>query len=351
MTALSIEPPRLFSHLSDNVHPVASPSRRYSKADQEFISDEISRLLKEGIIEPSNSPWRAQVLVVKSKKKRLVIDYSTTINKFTYLDSYPLPNLEDTVNEIAGYAIYSLVDMKSAYHQVPLSPEEKHYTGFEANGALYQFRRLCFGLTNAVAVFQRVMNNIIKNNNLKGVFAYLDDVICCGVDQADHDRNLRAFLDVVAKYRITLNKEKSVFNQKCIKALGFEIRHNEVRPDPERLGPIQNLEPPQSSKEHQRLLGLFAYYSKWIPRFSERLRPLVKTSIPFDSNALKALADLKKSIMSDVKARIDEWGNFKIETDASDYAISAILSQDDRPVAFYSRTLSASEAKHSAVDG
>ena len=204
LAALTIKPPSLFPHLSSDVRPIAIPSRRYSGPDQAFIKDEISRLLKEGIIEPSNSPWRAQVVVVKARKKMLVIDYSSTINKFTYLDAYPLPNLEDTVNKIANYSIYSCLDMKSAYHQVPLLPEDKHYTAFQANGSLYQFRRLCFGLTNAVAVFQRVINTIILDNDLKGVFAYLDDVIVGGVDQADHDRNLEAFLAVVRRYKITL---------------------------------------------------------------------------------------------------------------------------------------------------
>ena len=113
--------------------------------------------MKEGIIEPSLSPWRAQVVVTKdgNHKKRLAIDDSQTINRFTLLDAFPLPRISDMVNKIAQYRVFSTIDLRSAYHQVPLKDEDKPYTTFEARGNLYQFTRLPFGVTNGVACFQR----------------------------------------------------------------------------------------------------------------------------------------------------------------------------------------------------
>ena len=131
---LKIDPPELFANLTADCHPVAAKSRRYSTEDREFTEQEVQRLLKEGIVEPSNSPWRAQVVVVKgeSRKKRLAIDYSETINKFTLLDSYPLPRIDETVNKIAQYRVYSTIDLHSAYHQVAIKDTDKQYTAFEA---------------------------------------------------------------------------------------------------------------------------------------------------------------------------------------------------------------------------
>ena len=100
--------------------------------------------MKEGIIEPSSSPWRAQVLVVTgdNHKKRMCIDYSETINKYTLLDGYPLPNMQNLVNKVAQYSHFSTLDLKSAYHQVEIPIEDRLYTAFEADGKLYQSKRI-----------------------------------------------------------------------------------------------------------------------------------------------------------------------------------------------------------------
>ena len=126
LTALNVDPPPLFEYLSTDCKPIAAPSRKYSQEDRTFIESEIKRMLSEGIIEPSSSPWRAQVVITKNErhKKRLVIDYSQTINRFTTLNAYPLPRIDETVNRIAQYRVFSTIDLKSAYHQVPLQDKD-----------------------------------------------------------------------------------------------------------------------------------------------------------------------------------------------------------------------------------
>ena len=213
MSELRVDPPELFGSLTADCHPIAARSRRYSSEDRHFIEAETQRLLEEGIIEESNSPWRAQVVVVKSetRKKRLAIDYSQTINKFTLLDAFPLPRINDTVNQIAKYRVFSTIDLRSAYHKVPLKAEEKHYTAFEAGGRLYQFTRVPFGVTNGVACFQRIMDTFIKEKNLTGTYAYLDDVTICGKTQEEHDKNLKKFLETAKRLNINYNKDKCYF--------------------------------------------------------------------------------------------------------------------------------------------
>ncbi|XP_069778983.1 uncharacterized protein [Narcine bancroftii] len=138
LTALNIEPPPLFTHLIPNCTPVATKSKRYRPRLRDFIRAEARRLLQEGIIEKSSSPWSVQVVVVKSgKKQRMVVYYSQTINKFTQLDAYPLSCIANMVNSIAQYKVFSTIDLKAAYHQLPIRESDHIYTAFEADGRLY----------------------------------------------------------------------------------------------------------------------------------------------------------------------------------------------------------------------
>jgi len=192
---MSVPFPKPFSHLSENCRPVADKPRKYSQADLYFICDETQRLLSDDLIEPSNSPWRAQVLVVTKQtgKRRMVIDYSRTINRFTQLDAYPLPCIDEIVNELAQYQVFTTVDSKSAYHQLELNLRDCEFSTFQSGNALYQWRRLPFGLTNAVPKIQRTIYYIVKENDLKGCYPYLDDIKIAGASQVEHDRNLQAF--------------------------------------------------------------------------------------------------------------------------------------------------------------
>nr|XP_039250117.1 uncharacterized protein LOC120327823 [Styela clava] len=294
-------PPEPFKNLTADCHPIATKSRWYSKDDRKFIEMEVNRLLQEGIVTPSRSPWRAQVVVVKGEngKRRFVIDYSQTINKFTQLDAFPLPNMSDIINEIAPYRVYSTVDLKSAYHQVPLEKEDQKYTAFEAAGALFQFTRLPFGVTNGVACFQRAMMNLVKEENLTGVFAYLDNITICGHTQQDHDINLQKFLEAAKRRNLKLNKNKKhISNQKTSDS-----------------------------------------------------RPLASAkTFPLDDQSIHAFHELKRLVESAVVIAVDETLPFEVETDASDVALAATLNQGGRPVAFFSRMLQGPELKHPSIE-
>ena len=118
----------------------------------------------------------------ENHKKRLVIYYSQTINRFTMLDAYPPPRIDDAVNSIAQYRVFSTIDLCSAYHQVEINDSDKPYTAFQAGNALYQFTRVPFGVTNGVACFQRAMDSIISEEQLQATFPYLDNITICGKD-------------------------------------------------------------------------------------------------------------------------------------------------------------------------
>ena len=172
-----------------------------------------------------------------------------------------------------------------------------------------------------------------------------------GEDQAEHDYNLTRLLDACKKDNLQLNHTKSVFSVSTICLLGYQVSYNEIRPDPARLQPLRDIPPPENLKLQKKIVGLFAYYSKWIPNFSEKIKPLSSnTTFPLPQLALEAFKALKQEIEHSVVAGIDESKPFVIETDASDFAIAATLNQDGRPVAFFSRGLNRNELGHSSVE-
>ena len=352
LAAAKIEPPRLFEHLHLYCKPIATRSRSYSKADQDFIESEIQKLLENDIIEPSTSPWRAQILVVRNFSKcRLVIDYSQTINRCTLLDAYPLPKIDDVVNRVAQDCYYSTLDLQSAYHQVPILEEERQYTAFEAMGRLYQYKRLPFGVTNGASAFQRIIDKFIQRNNLPKVYAYLDDLTVTGATLEEHDHNLKLLLDAAERDGLTFNESKSKLRRETIQWLGYEIKHKAIKPDPDRLKPLLNMPPPTTIKELKRINGMFAYYAKWIKNFSTKANPLIKAAnFPLNENALKSFVELKNELAKACLNSISDDIPFEIESDASDCAIAAILSQSGRPVAFMSRTLNSCEKNYPAIE-
>ena len=204
----------------------------------------------------------------------MVLDFSQTINRFTELDAYPLPRIDDTTNKLSSYHFFSTSDLKSAFYQIPIADKDKLFTVFEADGNLYQFRRMPFKLTNAVACFQRIMNKFIEEYSL--TFAYLDNVTMGGPTKTEHDKNVDAFLNMVHELELTLNHDKTIRCMQEIKLLGYCISHGCVKPDPERLLALHNLPPPQTSAALKRILGMFSYYSNWISQFSYKIQPLAK---------------------------------------------------------------------------
>ena len=156
VTVSTVETPRIFHNMLTTCQPIATKSRNFNHEDKLFIKEEVRKLLNEQIIEPSYSPWRAQVLVARDgrHKPRMVVNYSQTVNRYTILDAYPLPNINEQISEIAKWNVFStLLDLKSAYYRIPLCPADRPFTAFKADGKLYQYTRLSFGVTKGVSCF------------------------------------------------------------------------------------------------------------------------------------------------------------------------------------------------------
>ena len=192
---------------------------------KKFIASEVQRLYKEGIIEPSTSPWRSQVVVTKRErqKKCLAIDYNETINRFTQLDVYPFPKDDEIINKIAKYRYFSTIDLKSAYHQIPLRQEDCPYTAFKVNEGHHQFTCIPFGVTNGVSCFQRTMANFILEEELDDTIAFMDNLTICGMTEKEHDINLEKFNKPGKGRNLTFNKDKCTFRTTSLNFSGYNI--------------------------------------------------------------------------------------------------------------------------------
>lgn len=356
VTVSAVESPQIFRNLLPDCHPIATKTRKFNDEDKTFIKEEVRKLLNDNVIEPSFSPWRAQVLVARDgrHKPRMVVDYSQTINRYTLLDAYPLPNINEQVGQIANYSVFSTLDLKSAYYQIPLCHADRPYTAFEADGKLFQYTRLPFGVTNGVSCFQRIVDNLIEKHNLTGTFAYLDNITVCGHNKTDHAANLNALFNAAKTEGLTFNESKCLFSQKEIDLLGYRVSCKNIKPDPERLRPLLQLPLPTSKPELQRALGMFSYYAKWIDKFSEKVRPLVQSnlssSFPLPAEASACFEKLRKNLAAASLTCVNEALPFVVECDASQHTLAATLNQGGKPIAFHSRTFSNTEARYSIVE-
>ncbi|XP_047137392.1 uncharacterized protein LOC124813900 [Hydra vulgaris] len=195
------------------------------------------------------------------------------------------------------------------------------------------------------------MDKFVEEEKLHDTFPYLDNITIGGYDHAHHDKNCLRFQDASQRWGLTLNESKSVISASSINILGYCVSHNNIKPDSERLHPLDLLPPPSNILSLRRTFGMFSYYSKWIPSFANKVRPLINVkSFPINSEALEAFQFLKRELHAATLSSIDESLPFVVECDASVVAVSATLNQNGRPVAFMSRTLGKSEINYPSVE-
>ena len=279
------------------------------------------------------------------------MDYSQTIDIYIELGAYLLLCIDDMVNKLAQYNIFSTFDLRSESHQIKIIDSEQKFTAFKANEKLYEFTRIPFGVKNGVALFQRKTTQFIKEEWLRDTYPYLDNVTVAGHTKEEHDKDVKAFLVAIKSRNFTLNESKTVASKNSIPILGYVVGNGEAKPDPERLRPLIDFPPPSNFKLLRRVLGMFAYYTKWIDCFADKVQPLADTNMfPLNEFALKLFQLLKEELKHAALCSIGESKPFVVECVASNSAISATLNQGGRPVTFFSRTLQGSELHYPAVE-
>ncbi|KAI4293455.1 hypothetical protein PAPHI01_2729, partial [Pancytospora philotis] len=345
--------------------PVAITRFRIGKPAEDEIEIEIDKLLRLGIIRKSFSPWCSPALLVPKHdgSKRLCIDYRK-LNDLTIKDAYPLPRIDDILDTLSGASIFSTLDATSGYYQIPIAEDSIQKTAFQTRSGLYEFTRMPFGLSNAPAAFQRAMDEIFVEEKGHFLQVYLDDIIVYSKTRTEHTEHLRQVLEKVQKVGLILKKKKCKFFQDELTVLGYVVRHNEVRPSPERTQGIRDFPVPQTITELRSFIGLLTYCSNFIEGLATKSAvltgllkgsPTSSTKITLTTGQLTVFNELKKLLSTDAKLALPDYDKpFIVITDASALGLSGILAQrndngKEQPVSFYSKKTSDSQAKYSAT--
>ncbi|XP_008204128.1 uncharacterized protein LOC103315702 [Nasonia vitripennis] len=327
------------------VHTTSPIKQKYfsvSKKIEEEMHEQVKAMLAVGIMEPSNSAFARPVVMVWRAigKYRFCVDFRK-VNAITRNDTYP--------------------HLSSAYHQIPVSEESKQYTAFTVPGmGLFQFKRLPFGLSEAGATFQRLMDKIITPELQQHAFSYLDDVIVATETFEDHVKVLERVLKRIKEAGLTVNREKRVFCKEEVKYLGVLVNRDGFRPDPEKIAPIVNFPQPKNLKQLRRFHGMASWYRQFLEGYAALAEPLTRLTRkdqPFvwgedQQSAFEAIKTLVAS--APVLHCPDFDQQFVIQIDASDTGFGVVLTQNingqDRVLEFASRVLTLAERNYTVSE-
>jgi hypothetical protein len=243
---------------------------------QAVINEEVDRMLAEGIIEPSHSPWSSPVVIAKKKDgaPRFCINFKK-INDVSRKDAYPLPFINAILDKLRRAKYISSIDLKQGYWQIPLTEDSKPITAFTVPGrGLFQFRVMPFGLHSAPATFQRLMDRILGPELEPYCFAYLDDIIILGETYEEHENNLLTVFKRLQAANLKINPDKCQFGRKSLKYLGHLVTSEGIRTDPDKFNAILELREPTNVRGVRRFLGVASWYRRFVPNFSQIAAPL-----------------------------------------------------------------------------
>lgn len=338
--------------------PVVVRPRPITAEQKQIVVTEINKMLADGVIRPSESPYASEAVLVPKKTGdwRFCVDFRA-LNKITVKDKYPLPRISELIHAIQGSRYFAALDLRAGYWQVPMEKTSIKYTAFRCFMGLYEFLFMPFGLTNAPATFQRVIDFLFGDLRFSGVLCYLDDILVHAQSFPQCLSVLRQVFDRLRAAGLTLNIQKSNFFPRRLKYLGQLIVDGHLIPDPQKVEALHRIPPPATITEVRSLLGFVGFYQAFIPQYAELLMPVFDllraqkntkrmnkaTSVSWTEQHQAAvkevIARLEKSVL-EIPADSDE---FMIETDASANAIAAVLNvkHDNqwKPAEFYSKTL------------
>jgi hypothetical protein len=246
------------------------PLRRYSPIEQSEIERQVQEMLEQGIIEPSTSPYGSPVLLVKKPdgSYRFCVDYRA-LNAVTIKNGFPLPRIDDLLDKIQGAKYFSSMDLLQGFFQLPLNPSDKPKTAFKTSFGHYQFRVVSMGLSNAPSVFQRVMNQIFRQQLNKSVLIYLDDILIFSKTAEEHLEHIEEVLKLIEKHQLSLKESKCHFFQNELKFLGHIISKEGIKPDPEKVEVVKKWQEPSTQTDVRAFLGLTSYFRRFMKAYAQ----------------------------------------------------------------------------------
>ena len=348
--------------LQEGKEPTYGPIYKLSEYELRVLKEYIEENLKKGFIRPSESSAGYPILFAPKKdgKLRLCVDYRQ-LNNITVKNRYTLPLISELQDRIGGAKIFTLLDLREAYHHIRMKEGEEWKTAFRTRYGHYEYTVMPFGLTNAPASLQSLMNDTFREFLDEFVVIYLDDILIYSKNEEQHHKHVEKVLEKIQEIGFLVKPEKCAWDVTEVEFLGHIITTEGIRMDPKKIKAIMEWPTPKNIKGVQGFTGLTNYYRKYVDKYSDKAAPLTdmtKKEIGFhwDSTVQKAFDDLKKEFRDgDILANFDPELPGLVEADASDRGVGGVYSQKQkdgkwRPVAFYSRKLSPAELNYEIHD-
>ncbi|KAJ8017850.1 hypothetical protein HOLleu_44491 [Holothuria leucospilota] len=346
--------------------PVKQTYRRIPPTQLEEVREHLRQLLQRGVIRESTSPYASPIVLVRKTdgSLRLCVDYRQ-LNSRTRKDAYPLPRIEESLDALQNVQWFSSIDLLSGYHQVAVADEDQHKTSFITPFGLYEYKRMPFGLCNAPATFQRLMQSCLGDLFFKSLLCYLDDVLVYSSTFEDHLIRLSLVFQRFRQNGLKIKPQKCALFRPEVKYLGHLVTRDGVRANPEKVESVKTWPIPTNVKELRSFLGFCSFYRRFVPGFSKIAGPLHnlvaetaqtkgkskrRNPAPFywDSTHQAAFDELKQKLCEQpVLAYANFSKPFEVEIDASHTGLGAVLYQRQngqrRVIAYASRTLRGAE--------
>ncbi|CAI7856815.1 unnamed protein product [Closterium sp. NIES-53] len=330
---------------------------RLSPTELADMKKQIKYLLDKRLIRPSTSPYGAPVLFTPKPdgSLRVCIDYRA-LNKQTIKNKYPIPRIDDLLDQLREATVFSKLDLRSGYWQIRMADNSIHKTAFRTRYGSYEYLVMPFGLTNTPATFQAEMNHILRPLLDECVVVYLDDILIYSRDMKQHIEHLRRVFEILRREKFYVKLSKSELALKKVQFLGHIVSAQGVHVDPKKIKAVRTWKTPENVKELQQFLGFANYYNQFVPQYAKIATPLtnlLKKNTPFKWEDVhqQAMEQLKTALMSaPVLILPDPEKDYVIEADASDQAVGAVLMQDQgkglQPIAYLSKKLHGAELNY-----
>ena len=334
--------------------PIRQSPRRPPLAARDAEDEILDEMLASGVIEPSTSPWASPVCLVRKKDGsfRFCVDYRR-VNAVSKKDAYPVPDIQDALDHLRGARYFATFDLLSGYWQLGLTERARERSAFCTRRGLFNFTRMPFGLCGAPSTFCRLMENVLHDLRWAVCLYYLDDIIIFARTPQELLQRLRMVLDRLREVGLKVKPTKCTLFQTEVQFLGHQVSENGIEPLADKIETIQNWPVPHCIRDVRAFFGLASYYRKFVRDFALIAEPLTRltrkqTRFEWSDEAQEAFEKLKKAL-AEATSLAFPYPNRPciLDTDASDVAIGAVLSQNidgvERPIAFYSRILNSTQ--------
>ena len=345
----------------DPAHPPVIQKRRGCAPEKsQAAAEEVEKLIKDGFIRAVQYPkWLANVVLVKKSngKWRMCVDFSD-LNKACLKDSFPLPRIDLLVDSTSGHELLSFMDAFSGYNQIRMHGPDQEKTSFVTDRGTYCYEVMPFGLKNAGATYQRLVNRMFQGQIGRNMEVYVDDMLVKSIQAANHIQDLAEAFQALRLYGMKLNPTKCAFGVSSGKFLGFVVSRRGIEANPEKIQAVLDMQAPRSIKQLQQLTGRIAALNRFISRSTDKCLPFFKVlrkAFVWDEDCEEAFKQLKQYLGNPpLLSRADEGEVLYLYLAVSPTAVSSALVREDhgtqRPIYFTSRALHGAEERYPKIE-